>query len=371
MPDLNRIKKGFKSTAGVTLIEIVLAIGVLGIVMASAVRIFGISLDLKEAGEIENEAIQTVRVLSNRISAELKRATAIKAAGQGLLKFDMLADDGRTQNIIYTLTDNVLRRQEAGVSDIEIAANITEFNTGGIKLWSKLGSEYEISNPEIGPGGMILETPAFNTMVFDKGIEVIGNKSMQVMFPAASLLNHQQGTIEFWARPEYSVTDIGKVTEKHMIDSAVGTSGERIELFFHKNLARLVFRMNGSDLTRLEIIPGWQKSDLVHIAAVWDSGAKFLGQGRTMVLYVDGLRAAEVSPETTTWTPGRFSGYFCFGSYAGNEAEASFDNIKVYDYCKTNFNDRLQEEGEGLAWFTLTCSGGDSKYSITNSVRVF
>ena len=82
----HNLKRNIRNTTGVTLVEIVLAIAVLGIVMASAVKIFGISLDLKEAGEKQGESIQTVRVLGNRISSELRRASAIHNNGTGSKK---------------------------------------------------------------------------------------------------------------------------------------------------------------------------------------------------------------------------------------------------------------------------------------------
>lgn len=374
-------KRKSRNSAGVTLVEIVLAIAVLGIVMASAVRIFGISLDLKEAGERQGESIQTVRVLANRISSELRRATAIHHTGTGKLKFGMLSDQGQTSKVTYTLSDGVLLRTAAGNVTSVMARNITEFNTGGIKLWSRLGSEYEITNPEIGPGGMILKTPAFNSVMFGDGITVRVPDDIQVMFPADQILSHRKGTIEFWAKIEYSAIDISNLAaQTYMIDSAVGPSGEQIELFFQRNIRKLVFRINGSSLTNLEVTPTWDKGKVTHIAVVWDSTGRDIGQGQTMAVYINGDKASSTTAETTTWEPGRFSGYFSFGSYAGAPAKAYFDNVKVYDYCKTNFNDRFQEEGEGLVWFTISCSqvsadpgvvSNSSAVSITNSVRIF
>jgi type II secretory pathway pseudopilin PulG len=377
----HNFKINSRNSAGVTLVEIVLAITVLGIVMASAVKIFGISLDLKEAGERQGESIQTVRVLANRISSELKRATAIGHTAPGYLKFDMLDDQGQINSITYTLSDGIFQRMDSNSVSSVMADNITQFTAGGVKLWSRLGSEYEITNPEIGPGGMIMKTPRFNTVMFDNGIEVRNADDIQVMFPAIQVLNHQKGTIEFWARMEYSSMDSGGfASQKYMIDSAVGPSGEQIELFFSRETRRLVFRMNGSSMTVLEVTPSWDKGGLTHIAVVWDSMGKEIGQSQTMAVYINGVKAGSMMPETTTWEPGRFGGYFCFGSYEGAPAEAYFDNIKIYDYCKTNFNDRFQEEGEGLVWFTISCSQGSNDpgvdsnsqaVSITNSVRIF
>ena len=363
-----------RHVSGVSLIEIVLAIAVLGIVMTSVVRIFGISMDLVDQGEKNHDLIQTTRIISNRICTELERATVIRMAKSGKLSFEMLTDQGVIQTIEYGLSPigNLERTVDGGL-EVIMAENVTEFNCGGIKLWSKLGSDGDVYNPETGSGATyIFGNAGYMPNKFGDGICCYGSQAMQPMFPSKYILNHSKGTIEFWSIPEYSATDTGKAQkEKYMIDSTGSWWGERIELFFDKPSTMMVFRINGSDFTRLDVATPWQKGDLVHIAIVWDSVGKELPGGRTMAMYINGTMASEAIPETTTWTPGKFdAGYFCFGSWAGKEAEACFDNIKVYDYCKTNFNDRNQEVADGLVTFELTVSDGSDSITLPNCASI-
>jgi hypothetical protein len=82
-----------------------------------------------------------------------------------------------------------------------------------------------------------------------------------------------------------------------------------------------------------------------------------------MALYVNGV-LCEASAQTGTWSPDPFGAYFCLGQAHGAEAEAAFDNLRVYDYCKTDFRDRYKEDALGLMRVELTLESPDGSETL-------
>ena len=73
-------------TSGLTLVELVLAILVVGMIAASITTIFGAASDLVEKGRDRGELVQSGRVAMNRLLAELGTAVTIEARLDNLLR---------------------------------------------------------------------------------------------------------------------------------------------------------------------------------------------------------------------------------------------------------------------------------------------
>ena len=92
-----------------------------------------------------------------------------------------------------------------------------------------------------------------------------------------------------------------------------------------------------------------------------------------MALYLNGLLCEEQA-QTGTWSPQEFGSHLTLGQSGGGDAEAAFDNLRIYDYCKTNFQDRNREKALGLmrVWLvlSLTQDETDESFNIESGVKV-
>jgi type II secretory pathway pseudopilin PulG len=345
------------SEVGLTLVEMCLALVVLGMVVASIASIFGAASDLVERGRTRVELVQAGRAAMSRLLAELRSATAIEARADDYLRVycSGTTDSGSfSRRVEFWVDGGTLWRRVEGETAQALAENIVGLDTGGLTLWSKLDGTSDVLYPQVGPAGSFANTPAWTSVKFNTGFRSAASSGSRVIFPTNGVLNSECGTIEFWMRPAFSTEWRGLDRDKYLVDTESG--GIKIEFFYDKGAKQLRLRVNGKEV---QWAPTWAPDEIAHVALVWDCTGKRIGGGRTVALYVDS-KLREITACTSTWTPTAFGAHFCFGKADGGEAEAAFDNLRVYDYCKTDLRDRYREQALGLVRVTLTLENPDA-----------
>jgi type II secretory pathway pseudopilin PulG len=313
--------------AGLTLVEMCLALGVLGIVAASIATTFIAASDIVEKGRSKTELMQAGRAAMNRLLAELRTATAIEERADNYLRVYCQGETvagSFAHRVEFWIDEQTLIRQVEGQDAQVLAENVQTLSTGGLTLWSQLDDALDVLYPQVGPGGSVLGSAA------------------RVRFPSADVLNAECGTIEFWYEPEFSTVWLGEDKDKYLVEAASG--GAEFRLYFDRSAEQIKAKVRGKEV-KWEAT--WAPSAVVHVALAWDCTGTRLPGGRTVALFVNG-ELCEDSAQTGTWTAESFGASFTLGEYDLYSAEAAFDNLRVYDYCKTDFRDRYLEDALGV-----------------------
>ncbi|MBT7064673.1 MAG: LamG domain-containing protein [Verrucomicrobia bacterium] len=236
----------------------------------------------------------------------------------------------------------------------------TGANADGLVLWNKLGSASEILNSAYGPdlefysGGDVFSvsaTPSYVPGVFGNAL-TIGSGAYRstdrvrnvVVNDLDQILDPSQGTIEVWV---HQVADpVGYSHNPHRIfDGSFGLgSGMALQTYEDKGLR---FHLNFGGTTALltndisSLNGTW-----VHVAGVWDvDGIK--GSNDKIRLYVNGQMVA--SGTSAEWGSTVGSRADIASGNDGNIAGKFYvDNLKLFDYARTDFSNRMQED-DGLA----------------------
>jgi type II secretory pathway pseudopilin PulG len=357
---------------GITLVEMCLALVVLALVAASIATAFIAASDVVEKNAGRIELVQAGRAAMSRLLAELGTATAIEARADNSLR---VYCEGTTSNgsfarrVEFWVADGTLWRQVEGESAQALAEHVTGLTTTGLTFWSTLSSSADIVAPQVGPAAWTTGPVNWRSVRFGDGFWSKANTNGRLFIPTDGVLDNAQGTIEFWFRPEYSQLYVQKATDKYLLDTAPG--GGAIQLFFQYTTRQMRFCMNGSASCVVAWDPTWVAGQVVHVAVVWDCTGRQIGGGRTMALYIDGVRC-ETAAETTTWTPVAFGSTVSLGEYDLFDGEATFENIRIYTYCKTDFTDRYVQTASSLMRVRLdmTDEKTGQTFSLSSGVTV-
>jgi len=367
-------KKYCKSSCGFTLIELTLSAALIGIMSASLALIFTTSLDLVNSSDERNELVQEGRNGMNRIVTELKHASEISCIQTDFLSFDttyLSEGSTETKNIGYWFYDNeVLRSVNYGDWNPFID-DITSFQVGGITLWTTLDDELSIASPRLGPDGMLEGAGQFAPMKFNSGFYSGSDwPYAKAVFPASGVLYNDRGTIEFWYTPYYSIDDPNGTFSKWLI----AVSFDEIHclaVYYDFNKEKLIFKIMFDGAHEVSWKPDWEVGSLVHIAVVWDSTGEDIGEGQIMALFVDGIERGD-APHKIGWMHGiMFTPCLVIGADSvTSPAQGTFDNLKVYDYCKTNFDDRNREDAVGVITIDMRLDNGSDEITMRDAANV-
>ena len=148
--------------------------------------------------------------------------------------------------------------------------------------------------------------------------------------------------------------------------------GPDLVLSYHPDAKKLIFSMRTGTIKEVVWTPDWEIGSLLHIAVAWDSKGENIGEGQTMALFVDGVQRAAVTPQKDTWTQeGTFTSDLEIGDPNMDvKAVAAFDNLKVYNYCKTNFDDRNREDAVGAITIDMQLDDGSGGITMRNAVNI-
>jgi hypothetical protein len=228
----------------------------------------------------------------------------------------------------------------------------------GLVLWNRLGSESDVKNSRVGPGGK-LNAGRFVPGRFGQGLELNMQEQFGVTFPP-DLLATPAGCIEFWCKISNFPTSLPGGAAPGLIGWG---SSEKIEgevLFFAANdgnanggiclRANMAWIGTGNfgSWTYSNAIGGGNIAEWHHYAVVWNTaGIPGIEDGaRKAAVFVDGkLNSSHGifgnAPHFLDLPKGSRIGLLKHHALASGTV--AFDNIKIWNYAKTNFSDRTEE----------------------------
>ncbi|MFN0136551.1 MAG: hypothetical protein ACKVS9_10605 [Phycisphaerae bacterium] len=230
------------------------------------------------------------------------------------------------------------------------------FVEGGLVFWNRLGSATQVTNSEVGPNGWMTGTgAAFEPAKFGNGF--INKATTDVAAPQypGSVLHvlRERGTVEIWIVPKVSSPQ----PYTHGIYALVGDSAAE-HWYMNRGNVYLIW---GDTVTGNGFFGGVQFDGMhartpdepqqfvttpgtpVHAAICWDIDG-IAGSGDKVRIYRDGIL---VSATSAAWNPSGtvYQEKFMTGHVAGTAPADRYisDNLKVWNYAKTDFADRLLE----------------------------
>jgi hypothetical protein len=244
----------------------------------------------------------------------------------------------------------------------------------GLILWNRLGSTNEVNNSEIGPSGT-LNAGRFVDGPFGKGIELNMQEQMGVTFPP-QIVPAPDGCIEFWAKLSGFPEAIRQPGGAWPI--LVGTSVLNFGIAFCSNNGAasggIVQGVPGLGTSGTGLYGYWTYasalktntvSDWHHYALVW-SGAGIPGVDngqRRVISYIDGrMNTGHWIGTTGTQFTGLTNVIFGLLAHQGvPTGSVAYDNIKIWNFAKTNFSDRLDEDaGDHRRFLSIVEARGEA-----------
>lgn len=211
-------------------------------------------------------------------------------------------------------------------------------------LHNALGSVSEVQNSAYGPDGTIRGSVNFNNDVkFGKGITPnTGDAGSGVDFPS-TILNPEAGCIEMWSE-FYNTPSAGTYGVYGFVNVAHWDQNP-LSLYWHNSTSKLegtlAFGATAIGVTLTGFNPALNSP--VHIAMVWDRNG-IDGSVDFVRLYVDGNIVAVNSTDNSWGTDS--SGNLRVAAPWDDQFSTdrySVDNIKVWDYAKSDFTNRIFE----------------------------
>ena len=204
-------------------------------------------------------------------------------------------------------------------------------------FWSRLGSSADIATSVIGENPTEVGTLTYDAVYFGNGARISDAKYFILTSTTLDQIR-SAGTVEFWA--------------KHFTAPAAGSY---VRGFNDQYAAVNYFVLYWGDVGTMQgwyyngIALNWDQvinnDDIVHYACVWDK-AGIDGGAHTRRVYVNGGLVASTTSAildidaTATaiwWGSDPESG--------GHASDTAYDNLKIYNYAKSNFDTRVVERG--------------------------
>lgn len=203
-------------------------------------------------------------------------------------------------------------------------------------LWNKLGSDSEVSNSQVGSNFTRSGAISYPAGVYGNGAMITGT-SPYLSFPRTALKTNA-GTIEFWFKPNFA--SAGLATRKTLLDCNAGSAFDRLDTGWDPsgNFYWCIFNTNGVNAIAG---PSFVSNDSIHFALVWDS-AGIGGTSAKSRIYINGA-IWDSTTQTPNQNPASTVVYVGHHTTGSANADGIIDNLKVFDFAKTNFSDRLSE----------------------------
>jgi len=226
--------------------------------------------------------------------------------------------------------------------------NKAHSQSNNLVLWNKLGSQAEVENSAVGANG-VLSGGSFMPGVFGNAYVATYYEDLLLSFSTVPL-PYPAGAIEFWAK---------------LIDFPTGTSaGGRYPEFIVSNAINYcIFGWSGNDghggggftatihnISTATNTFGWstyaetlgpdQVGDWHHYALVWDGAGIPNASNHMIAIYLDGqLKSTYWHNESYFSEVGPGMDLLGQQGYLGGWGSVAIDNIKVWDYAKTDFSE--------------------------------
>jgi len=222
----------------------------------------------------------------------------------------------------------------------------------GLTLWNTLDSQAEIETSRFGPGGTF-KGGEFSDGKFGRAFVARFDQPLQVTFPI-EVVKAGAGCIEFWAKligfPDRlawgqnpTLVRAGSAT-RHYILHFNGNDGNGRGGLCAQAVGGAGTGQFGN-WTYAQVFGAGAVADWHHYALVWDKdGIAGLEDRPTVAVFLDGrlhgsgtvTADAEVAP----FQDGELGLLF---NQQLRQGKVAFDNLKVWDHAKTEFNDRHEE----------------------------
>jgi hypothetical protein len=253
-------------------------------------------------------------------------------------------------------TTTVTVRVQHNTGNLQIIVEVP-----GLLLWNKLGSADEVTHSAEGPDGQVDGALDYLAGQFGNGFksqERTGDKNIPANYVKFENVKLQpQGCLEFWYQPAWSNASVGHIVDLIEYGTPGDISGLTFRLQYNdwQNIMALgVFdegqQSSGHCVFVPEQTPGWSTSAPFHVACVWDANATNPNE-RAMV-FVNGQKIGNSTADGSTnfvWSENKvllissrtYPGDWDRHNWEGGEGV--IDNIKIWNYPKTDFSDRFME----------------------------
>jgi hypothetical protein len=222
----------------------------------------------------------------------------------------------------------------------------------GLTLWNTLDSQAEIETSRFGPGGTF-KGGEFGEGKHGRAFVVRHDQPLQVTFPI-EVVKATTGCIEFWAKltgfPEQlawgqnpTLIRAGSATHHYLLHFNGNDGASRGGLC--ANAVGGAGTGQFGTWTYTQVLGAGTVADWHHYALVWDKdGIAGLDGRPTVAVFLDGrLHCSGTVPADAEVTPFQDGELGLLYNQHLRQGKIAFDNLKVWDYAKTEFNDRNEE----------------------------
>ncbi len=267
-------------------------------------------------------------------------------------------------SVLVVLSFMWMAGQTAGAAQaqVDVLAGPSSAPTERLVFWNRLGADSEIENSSVGPGG-VKQTGSFVQGVFGGALEVSAQNMSGAIF-SPDIVPQNAGCIEFWAKASVNATVLppDACIQLLKFENADGSHAYPL-LHFDPNdgvgngglCARVGnFGSTGTGAwgywTYQNALKGGDIAEWHHYALAWsvDNIPGYTDPARYLLVFVDGVLntgcwiAAASSPSPVSYPE---NGRFAFPYLMNNAASSlTIDNLKIWNYAKSDFSDRFDEE---------------------------
>jgi hypothetical protein len=267
-------------------------------------------------------------------------------------------------SVLVVLSFMWMAGQTAGAvqAQVDILAGPSSTPTERLVFWNRLGTDSEIENSSVGPGG-VKQTGSFVQGVFGGALEVSAQNMSGAIF-SPDIVPQNAGCIEFWAKASVNATVLppDACIQLLKFENADGSHAYPL-LHFDPNdgtgngglCARVGnFGSTGTgswgNWTYQNALKGGDIAEWHHYALVWsvDIIPGHTDPARHLLVFVDGVLntgcwiTAVANPSPVSYPE---NGRFAFPYLMNNAASSlTIDNLKIWNYAKTDFSDRFDED---------------------------
>lgn len=251
--------------------------------------------------------------------------------------------------------DSVIYNTDAAFSD-EIYPTMREYttwHTAGISFRGK-GSAFSMNID-----GIVIKRNHFqDASRYDYGLYLANQDYLDVPIGALDL---SAGAIEFWLRPDYTAyaSDVYNRVWNRGIFHIGNNSSDVFGLAvcgtgFNLYYGNVSYDMN---IVRVEGLDSIEIDGLYHIAVTYSNNARNTGDGSSIKVFVNAEEVISISDPWIVRDNKAFK--FCFGAkpplavlentntIRTGGGDAVFSNLRIYNYCKTDFKDSLTNNYTG------------------------
>ncbi|MBN1578554.1 MAG: hypothetical protein JW913_18470 [Chitinispirillaceae bacterium] len=340
-------------------------------------------LDIDNGDHIVDSSFEKQSLVGNTVTLSYDYLTASTDGEPHTIKLDVFGELWGIDTMLYTgTTDITVLSGEEGNYKVPLAYKgpktlhgaadmvVTLGTVGtvsmdgilipdGLVLWNKLGSQDEVENSEVGPDGFIYGTGTnFVTGQFGNGF-TSGSANSGPNFGLWETINpdyNLRGTVEFWWKPARDYNE-GNSAPDQLFVSGIWQDPWILpfQLMYRwregtEGMGGFEFQTSSHYLRSGKVVP-FNTDDWVHVAFVWDMDGLPDHSDAFYGVYVNESYYQlydALDPSGTINYPmdKPIGAYFSMGYYdadGNNQCQGVIDNIKIYNYAKTDFSDRFIE----------------------------